>query len=117
MSTEEDTFFSDLTNDAGVSAIVGTRVYPNKLPDDVTFPAIAYRTVSAVRIGGLCLQRRIQADLYAKNYSNSSDSLKSLRDAVKALADRKSNWVYVEGPDLWEEDTRLHHQPLDIMVS
>lgn len=112
MSTETD-LFSDLTGDAGVSAIVASRVFPAVLPDDVTFPAIAYREVSAVRIGGVCLQRRMQVDCYAASYSE----MKSLRDAVQALAETKGNWGYTEGPDLYEEDTKLHHQPVDLIIS
>lgn len=112
MSVEQD-FYSDVTGDAGVSAIVGTRVHPNVLPDDVTFEAIAYRTVSRTIIGGVCKQTRIQADLYARSYSE----LKALRDAFETLVDGKSNWGYIEGPDLYEEDPPLHHQVVDVVIS
>ena len=31
-----------LANDAGVSALVSTRIYPDRLPQNVTYPAITY---------------------------------------------------------------------------
>lgn len=109
----ESDLYSDLVGDAGVGALVGTRVYPNVLPEDVTLPAIAYRTVSAVRIGGRCVQRRVQIDMYALTYTE----VKAGRDAIKALADTKHNWVYIEGPDLYEADGNLHHQVVDVQIS
>lgn len=109
----EDTLRSDLIGDAGVSALVGTRVYANVLPEGVTLPAIAYRTVSANRIGGICLQRRVQVDYYAASY----EALKEGRDAIEALSRTKHNWVYIEGPDFYEEDGNLHHQVIDVLMS
>ena len=32
---------------AGLSALIGTRCYPDRLPADVTFPALRYQVVSA----------------------------------------------------------------------
>jgi hypothetical protein len=37
---------SILLADAGVAAIVGTRIYRNKLPQNVTYPAIRYQLIS-----------------------------------------------------------------------
>lgn len=111
--TTEDVLRAALVGDNTITGIVANRIYPNVLPDTVTFPAIAFHTVSAVRIGGVCVQRRIQVDCYASSYS----SVKALRNAVQALADTQKNWQYIEGPDLYEEDTKLHHQVVDIVIS
>ena len=35
-----------LAADAGVSALVGTRIYPDRLPQNVTYPAITYEMYS-----------------------------------------------------------------------
>ncbi|MFW6069654.1 MAG: DUF3168 domain-containing protein [bacterium] len=118
MNTESQ-LRADLSGDAGVSALVGTRIYPNVLPDTLDpknadhWPAIAYHTVDAVVIGGVCKQRRMQIDYYARSYS----AMKEGRDAIEDLADGKSNWQYLEGPDFYEEDTKLHHQVIDVIIS
>ena len=41
-----DALFSYLSTHAGLSALVGTRIYPDKLPDKITLPAIAFQLVS-----------------------------------------------------------------------
>jgi len=42
----EEALFAILTTDAPLSALVSNRIYPNKLPQNVTYPAIAYRQVA-----------------------------------------------------------------------
>jgi len=38
----EHAIFSILSNDAGVSAIAGNRIYPILLPQNVTYPCVSY---------------------------------------------------------------------------
>lgn len=47
MADPEQAIFNILTNDAGVAALVVTRIYPNIVPIDATLPAIAYQRISA----------------------------------------------------------------------
>lgn len=42
----ETGIYAVLTGDAGVSALVGTRIYPLVVPQDASLPAIAYQRVS-----------------------------------------------------------------------
>jgi len=42
----EEALFYHLKNTAGISAIVGSRIYPNVIPQDVSLPAIAYQVIS-----------------------------------------------------------------------
>lgn len=42
----ESGLVSLLTADSGVSALVGSRVYPDKLPDSPTLPALTYQVAS-----------------------------------------------------------------------
>jgi hypothetical protein len=44
--TIESGLYGELTGDAGVAAIVSTRVYPLQVPQDVSMPAIAYQRIS-----------------------------------------------------------------------
>jgi hypothetical protein len=41
-----DALFSYLSTYSGLSALVGTRIYPDKLPDKVTYPAVVFQLVS-----------------------------------------------------------------------
>ena len=45
----ETGIYSVLTSDGTVSGLVGTRVYPDIMPQGVTYPAITYQRVSTVR--------------------------------------------------------------------
>lgn len=42
----EEAIFSQLSNNAGVSALVASRIYPMFLDDDVVEPAIYYRRIT-----------------------------------------------------------------------
>ena len=35
-----------LSNDSGVSTLAGTRIYPSVIPQDASYPAIAYQQIS-----------------------------------------------------------------------
>lgn len=109
----EETFYSTVTGDSGVSALISTRLYPMALPGTVTLPAAAYRTISRVLENSKCYQTRIQLDLYAASYSG----VKALRDAAKTLVDATAGWEWREGPDAWEEaGSGRYHQPADIII-
>lgn len=112
MSVEE-TVYSTITGDAGVSAIISTRLYPLALPGDVTLPAAAYWVISRVSEAGQKKRTRVQVDLYATSYSG----VKALRDAFETLTDATLNWEWREGPDAWEEaGSGRYHQPVDIII-
>ena len=83
--TAEQALFELLTHDAGVSAIVGDRVYPVRLPDEVVLPAMVYAKVSCIRYashGGpsKLASSRFQLDCYSADY------LEAKRLALAAVA-------------------------------
>ena len=77
-----------LRGDAGVGAIADDRIYPHKLPQNPTFPAITYSRVSGARekvlkgLSGLA-RPTLQYDCWAERYTE----VKSLADAVRAAFD------------------------------
>ena len=112
MTVEED-FVTAITGDSAINALIGTRLYPVKLPDNVTYPAAVYSLVSTVIQGsGGCKRSRLQLDLYDESYSG----LKALRDAVVAYGDGGNGYIYEENADVWEEDNDLYHQPIDFLL-
>lgn len=77
-----------LRDDADVSALVGSRVYHEKLPDDVLYPCILYTRVSMERerlVTGVESLTRVgvQLDLMARTTSE----VKDLAVKVRALLD------------------------------
>jgi len=81
--TVEEGLVAELLADAGVSALVGTRVY-RLLPQNVTYPAIQYQRISAERFNTLdgpndLTQIRMQVD----SWSDSYEQVKALATAVR----------------------------------
>lgn len=77
-----------LKNDAGVAAIVGTRIYPDPAPQDAPRPLISYWRVSTQRIqshdGAISIARpRIQVNSVGDTYL----SAKTLANAVRTALD------------------------------
>ncbi len=59
--------------DAGIAAIVGTRMYPLRLPQKAVFPAIVYQRISGFRFGhlrgsGSLARPRYQVDCWATQH-------------------------------------------------
>ena len=50
MPVLESALFTYLSADPGVSALVGTRIYPVRLPEGTVLPAIAWQRISATRL-------------------------------------------------------------------
>lgn len=77
-----------LTGSTSVSAIVVDRVYPQKLPQAPTLPAITYNLVSAVRVRDLegpagKSRHRISINCWGNTYA----SVRGLADAVRRELD------------------------------
>jgi len=41
-----EALFDKVTSDSDVTALIGTRMYPNVIPQDATLPALAYQQIS-----------------------------------------------------------------------
>ena len=77
-----------LAADGTVSGLVSSRIYPMKLPQGPTMPAITYSRVSGPRVqelsgpSGLAFPR-VQVDSWASTYAG----VKALADAVRKALD------------------------------
>jgi hypothetical protein len=84
MSIETD-LYTTLSNDAGVTALVSTRIYPSLAPEGVTHPYITYQVITGTRLStitgvGDATRKRIQMSCHANTYSVA----KSVSAAVEA---------------------------------
>lgn len=114
MSVETD-FYSAVTGDATLTALLGTRVYPAILPDNATLPALVYSVISQVPIGsGGCESTRVQVDCYAATYLT---GVKAVRDGLVTLANATGNWTHVAGPDFYEDELSVYRQVVDIIIA
>ena len=94
MADIEDAIYTRLSGHAGLSALVGTRIYPGELPPDVnvgeSFPdSVVYfpvddETVSAMGVDTGLVRARFQFDGWSRTY----DGAKAIRKQLKLALQR-----------------------------
>lgn len=105
-----------LEADAGLSALVGARVYPLLAPNDATYPLVVYQVVSEVPVGSgspRCEDVRVQLSAYGTSYA----SMAAVKNALKNFA-VTNGYRYVVAGDMveFEGDENFFHQPVDIFI-
>lgn len=89
--TLEQALFNYLSTYAGLTALIGTRLYPVVLPQGATQPAVTYQRVSTVRLrtfGAPRLGRkaRFQFTVWASSYSSRAAVAGQLIAALEGYA-------------------------------
>lgn len=85
----EDALYSIITANADVTAIIGDRIYPDKLPQKPTLPTLVYYNVGGTpqgqHSGAATLEfTRFQIDAYAKTSRSAKLLLDAVRQAVES---------------------------------
>jgi hypothetical protein len=89
MAEIEEAVVDILTNDGGVSALIGTRCYPYLVPQDQALPAVAYQKISGSPFyahdgeAGLS-QARIQINNVDDDYAGAKALARAVRSALSA---------------------------------
>lgn len=117
--------FTRLSAAPGVAALVGSRVFPNELPQDVVVPALVYVVVAdrpesslTGAVASLLRAARVQVDAYART----SLAAHQLADAVEAaIGDLRepSPGLSVEleaSRDLFDHETRFYRVQMEFTV-
>lgn len=83
-----------LSNDATVSATVGTKIYPDIAPQTTSFPYVVYQEISTTptddKDGTSKLDSiRLQIDMYDDNY----DDIETLATAIRDALDRQTGTI------------------------
>jgi len=118
-----------LSADAGVTALVSTRVYPTVLPQDKTLPALVYQRISGVEPGQIdgqgraLVQGRVQVTALAAEFGACAAILDAAREAllyqygsiggvevVSIIRD-------IDGADDFDPDLQAYSQSMDFIVS
>lgn len=119
MAQLEKRIYAVLTGYTGVSALVGTRVYPLVLPQKCTFPAISYLRVSGgqqMNLSGYSRLEapRIQVDAWAESYGQAKDLAAAIRAALLSATDFKVSDI--SDRDLFEDSSALFRVSTDFTV-
>lgn len=88
MNTIESALYAILAADVTVAGLVGTRIFPNVVPQDQSLPAISYQRIATSRVWSLegpsgLAQPTFQVNCLAATY----DALRTLSAAVRAALD------------------------------
>ncbi len=83
-----ETLYTKLSNNAGLTALVGTRIYPVKLRQQHTLPAIRYTRISSNTPSAMGSDIGItdytyQFDVFAATYNAADDVLVKLKAALQ----------------------------------
>jgi len=126
MTIEKDIHYK-LKKDVDVSALVSKRIYPMKLPQGWTLPAITYQRVSGVREHNLSgpsgrARPRFQIDCWDDDYLDAKDLANKVRlclDGFKGDINTESDvgGIILEADrDIWEESINVYRISMDFII-
>jgi hypothetical protein len=82
----EEAIYLKLVNDTNITGAVDKRIYPNKLPNSPTLPAIRYNKISENKIRGFSSiqvsQSRMQFTCCGSSFSDSKNVAKKIFDCL-----------------------------------
>lgn len=130
--TIEALIFTRLSGFAGLTALIGTRIYPNIAPQNATWPFVTYRRVTSTRPAAMgsdsgVVRARFQFDTFAEDDDSKVgfDDASAVRDQLRAALKRwrdagppvVQDTFLVSEIDLYEDDSRLHHLSDDFEIN
>lgn len=114
-----------LSANVALAAMVSTRVYPSRMPDECAKPAVVYTVVSdvpAASLNGALVDAtgaaRVQVDSYARTYREAHAVAEAVRGAIGDLRTPSpglSSWLE-NARDLFDNETQLHRVTQDFTV-
>jgi len=125
MAEVGEVIFGRLTAHAGTSALIGSRCYPDLMPQNPTLPAVVYSEISNPRIseGSLDLFRvRMQIDCWASSRAGANALRAQARSALRGYADKAAGVGVIgmlddDGFADREPETALFRASFDVMVT
>lgn len=108
-----------LTGHAGFSALVGTRVYPQQLPDNPTLPAVVYSRISSrykLASGNVpAVRARIQIDCWDDNQVTCWDVADQVHAALDFASPTGLHVVFPEDDDDgFDTEAQLYRRRIDV---
>lgn len=106
---------SYLLADSGVTALIGTRLYPERFPAGATLPVVTYQRVFGAEeinhdgASGLA-RARLQLDCWAESYGGAVALGKAITDALRDYPDAR----IVNVMDLPEPEVALRRRMVEV---
>jgi len=118
--TIETDVFTRLSTYPGLTALIATRVYPLRLPQNPVLPAVTLFKVSTPREqshgGDSALQHpRYQFSCWAETYGAAWAVADQVRLALQGLA-AGGVGIYDNGVDMYDPETGWYHVAIDITI-
>jgi hypothetical protein len=126
MAELEEAVYSRLSGNVAVAALVSTRIYPNKIPQEAALPAVAYQRISARRVKahaaptGLA-RVRVQVTCVARSYSEVKGLAAAVRTAMQGVMGTvggvgvQGSWLETDADEYGDAET-LHSVRQDFMI-
>ena len=115
-----------LLADATLGGLIGTRLYPLKLPQDPTVPAMTFQWISGQRAhaadGAVGLASpRVQFDCWAETYLEVESVFEALRKRLDGFrgtagASRVQGAFFETERDDYEDEARLYRRSADFFI-
>lgn len=126
MSIESD-LFTKVTTNAGVSALIATRLTPLILDQSSVFPAAVYQFVSGTHVESMqgssgLAEGRLQVSSYGATPKDARDTAEAIRLVLHGLKGTVGSTdnvaiLILDGPrDLYEDDTKKFRRDFDYQV-
>jgi hypothetical protein len=111
--------FTSLTTDPSLSALIGTRLYPNDAPQDPVLPFIVYyefaNPCDQAMTGQIAVNKpRVQYSIYAGSYVDAMAVADALRPALLATGELV---VFEDERGNNEATTGMHRRDIDVRFS
>ncbi len=123
----EEALYTRLSNHGGLSALVGTRIYPSVMPQGVTLPALTYRKTGGARVHAMgsdpgVARPRFELSCWSTSYNEAKDVGAQVRAALQRWRGTVSGVTvqdaFIKGEaDSFEPDTGLHRVDLDFEIN
>lgn len=124
--TIEEALTAYLGSYPSLVALVGDRIYPVTLPQQVVFPAVTFQFISEQRgythTGDDHLPtERVQVSCWSPDYLTVVNASAAVKAALSGLSGSLGllavPFAWLDNTtDLYEPDTQLHHRAVDVML-
>lgn len=119
----EDSVYAALAGYAGLSALVGARIYPDEAPQNTVSPYVVWQEISMLptndlngsAVSGSLENSRVQVTCYAKKTSQAKAALLQARTAMFAASQFRCTEEDRRAPP-FEPDTKLFAAQADFSV-
>lgn len=126
MAYLEEALVSALEGHAGLSALIGSRIYPLMIPQGAALPAVTYQRVSGERIHAMVddpglASPRIQVDAWGSTYASAKAVAAQVIDCLQRWSGTAETVVvqdsYFQGDqDIYDPETERWQVSMDFIV-